>query len=140
MQTSVSITAGEAELISAACIAAAKARHLAVAVAVVDSAGQVLRVERMDGARGFTADLAARKARTATTIGVSTALLASSLNGRPLHSPELVAIGGGSPLVVANGLAGGLGVSGGMPDQDEEILASGLKAFNELAAVAELDR
>jgi uncharacterized protein GlcG (DUF336 family) len=136
MQTSVTITASEAELISAACVAAAKARHLAVAVAVVDASGMALRLERMDGARGFTSDLATRKARTAVTLGVPTAMLDASLNGRPLHSPDLIAVSGGFPLMVSRALAGGVGISGALPDQDEEILASGVAAFEKLASSA----
>lgn len=136
MQISMSIVAKEAELVSAACIAAAESRKLAVAVAVVDSSGQPLRLERMDGALGFTSDLATRKARTATTIGVPTAVLAASLNGKPLHSQDLVAAGGGSPLIASSRLAGGVGVSGARPEQDEEILAAGLAAFEKLAASA----
>jgi uncharacterized protein GlcG (DUF336 family) len=136
MQTSVTITASEAELISAACVAAAKARHLAVAVAVVDASGMALRLERMNGARGFTSDLATRKARTAVTLGLPTAMLDASLNGRPLHSPDLIAVSGGFPLMVSRALAGGVGISGALPDQDEEILASGVAAFEKLASSA----
>jgi uncharacterized protein GlcG (DUF336 family) len=132
MHTSVTITARDAELISAACVSAAEAKHLAVAVAVVDASGMALRLERMDGARGFTSDLATRKARTAVTIGVPTAVLAASLNGRPLHSPDLVAVSGGFPLMVSSALAGGVGVSGALPEQDEEILAAGIAAFETL--------
>jgi len=133
MQKFLTITAGDAELVSAACVAAARARQLAITVAVVDAGGVALRLERMDGARGFTADLATRKARTAATIGVSTAALAASLNGRPLHAPDLIAMGGGAPLTVTHQVAGGIGVSGASPEQDEEILAAGVAEFAKLA-------
>jgi uncharacterized protein GlcG (DUF336 family) len=134
MRTLLTITVGDAELISAACVAAAMARQLSVTVAVVDAGGVALRLERMDGARGFTADLATRKARTAVTIGVPTAALAASLKDRPLHAPDLVAMGGGAPLTVSGLIAGGLGVSGASPEQDEEILAAGMAEFAKLAS------
>jgi uncharacterized protein GlcG (DUF336 family) len=134
MQTTLTISADEAERASIACVAAARERSLSISVAVVDSAGQTLRLQRMDGAKGFTADLALRKARTATTVGVPTAALAASLNGRPLHSAELIAVGGGAPVLVDGSCAGGIGISGASPEQDEAILKSGLDALAGLGA------
>ena len=134
MKTSMTIQAREAALLAAACIQAAETRKVAIAVAVVDSSGQPLRLERMDGARGFSSDLATRKARTATIIGVSTGMLAASLNGLPLHSPDLIAVAGGAPLVHLSTLAGGVGVSGGTPEQDEDIVAAAITEFEQVVS------
>jgi uncharacterized protein GlcG (DUF336 family) len=38
--------------------------------------------------------------------------------------------------MASRALAGGVGISGALPDQDEEILASGVAAFEKLASSA----
>jgi glc operon protein GlcG len=69
------LTSDDADQAIAAAVAAASAAEIAVTIAIVDASGILLGLKRMEGARGFSVDLATRKARTSAAIGVSTAML-----------------------------------------------------------------
>jgi uncharacterized protein GlcG (DUF336 family) len=106
-------------------------------LAVVDTAGNLVALARMDKARWMTAGVAQSKALTAATFGRSSkdvadlaqsrSLLFSSISelvGRPL-----LLAGGGLPLIVKGELLGGVGASGGTEDQDVECAKAGLAAI-----------
>ncbi len=97
-------------------------------IALVDAAGQLLHLSRMDRARAYSADLAQRKARTAAAIGFPTAALAEALKGQPLNN-EVLAVPGGVPVRADGEIAGAIGVSGAQPGDDEAIAAAGLDAL-----------
>lgn len=111
--------------------AKAKANEIGVpmTVAVVDTGGNLVALARMDGALLASLDIAIGKAYTATAMKMSTADLSSAVQpGQPLYGLEianqprpLVTFGGGVPLQVNGEVVGGVGVSGGMPDQDQEV-------------------
>lgn len=98
-------------------------------IAVVDTGGNLVALTRMDGAILASLDIAIGKAYTATAMKMSTADLASAVQpGQPLYGLEtanqprpLVTFGGGVPLQINGEVAGGVGVSGGMPDQDQRV-------------------
>jgi glc operon protein GlcG len=88
-----------------------------------------LRLVRMDGARGFTADLATRKARTSSSLGVSTSVLEILYKDRPLSSQDLIATKGGLPVLHDGQCSGAIGISGALPDIDEQIAVAGVGAL-----------
>ena len=98
-------------------------------IAVVDTGGNLVALARMDGAILASLDIAIGKAYTAVAMKMSTADLASVVQpGQPLYNLEvanqprtLVTFGGGIPLQVNDEVVGGVGVSGGTPDQDQEV-------------------
>lgn len=112
-----------------ASVAAAGAAGVAVTVAVVDAAGMLLALRRMDGARGFSVDLATRKARTAAAVGVGTGVLDTMLKGRPMASAEMITLPGGVPVPSEGRSAGAVGVSGAAADVDEKIAQAGVEAL-----------
>jgi uncharacterized protein GlcG (DUF336 family) len=111
-----------------ACHDKASQLHAAVAIAVVDAGGGVIALTRMDGARPYTVDLATRKARTATAIGIDTAGLQQHLGSSPL-SAEVLAVPGGLPCVEGSMPAGGIGISGALPEVDVLIAQAGIDAI-----------
>ena len=121
----------------AASIAHAKDLGLSVCGAVVDSAGQLLAYGRMDGASLVSAQAAQDKAWTALAFGVATDELWSAIQASSDQIQTVAAIdraivvAGGLPLLVGECLAGGIGVSGGTPDQDRAIADTGRLAINE---------
>jgi glc operon protein GlcG len=119
----------EARLLAAACLAAARERDVAISIAVVDEAGGLLHFLRMDGARSFTADVAAQKARTAASLGVSTAALESLYQDRALSSGSFVATRGGAPFMHEGTCAGAVGIAGAQPEIDALIADQGLAAM-----------
>ena len=118
--------------------AAAQAQHvgLKVNIAVVDPGGNLAAFLRMPGAPLHSIDIAIDKAYTAASFGLptsqwSTALLNHSdavQRGIVLRS-RFIAFGGGLPIVEAGERIGGVGVSGGTEQEDEQCACAGLAAL-----------
>jgi uncharacterized protein GlcG (DUF336 family) len=107
-------------------------------IAVVDDNGWLVALHRMDGALIPTADIARDKAWTAAVFRMPSSDV--SQFGNP-SSPgsgfntqnwndRLTTIPGGLPVKAGNEVIGGVGVSGGMPEQDvslcQKIVSAGL--------------
>jgi uncharacterized protein GlcG (DUF336 family) len=122
------LTADDAERALRASLAAARAAGVAVTIAIVDAAGVLLALSRMDGARAYTVDLASRKARTAAAVGVGTAVLAALYKDKPPPA-EMMTMPGGIPVLSDKLTAGAIGVSGATTEMDESIAAAGLAAL-----------
>lgn len=135
-----SITRAAAAALVDAAREAAGNIGIEVAIAVTDSAGHLKLFERTDGAPFLTADVAIGKAWTAASYGIPTHVWNAYLTGDPkvaqlAHVPRLVAVGGGYPVKEGGTLIGGIGVSGGTYQQDQDIAEAALKAEGfELAA------
>jgi glc operon protein GlcG len=119
------LTADDAERVLAASLLAARDAGVAVTIAIVDAAGALMALRRMDGARAYTVDLASRKARTAAAIGVGTAVLASLYAGKTPPA-EMMTMPGGVPVLADRQTAGAIGISGATTEVDEAIAAAGL--------------
>lgn len=123
-----------------AIIDAAKARATRLGVmqniAVVDSGANLVAFARMDGAWIGSAEIARNKAYTARAFDMSTEALAKiSQPGRPAFGIDsstdhpIAIFPGGVPLMVGKRVVGAVGVSGGTPDQDQDVCEAGVKAF-----------
>lgn len=122
-----------AALIEASLVEAAKI-GLDVAVAVTDGAGYLVAVERTDGARFLSAEVATDKAWTAASFGIPTHVWNAYITGDSkvallAHRPRLAAVGGGYPIKDLGKLIGGIGVSGGTYQQDQDIAETALRAL-----------
>jgi len=126
------------------CRAIANASHGAadqhaawVSIAVVDSGGHLLLLERRDGASPASTEAAIAKARMAALNGKPTAAMEASINGeRPallqlasILGQPAVAMAGGLPLVQEGICIGAIGVSGMTPELDSAIAAAGAATF-----------
>lgn len=112
---------------------------IAVTAAVVDEAGRIIAVGRMDKARPMTVELAVGKAYTSSSFQMPThdlATMAQQQQFLNFFTPltistggQMIAVGGGLPILL-NGAAviGAMGVSGGTPEQDVECCRAGLAA------------
>jgi glc operon protein GlcG len=108
------------------------------AVAVVDSGGHVILVERLDGTFPAGADISVGKARTAVMFKRPTRGIEEIINkGRDAMIPVAAVtwftpLQGGVPIVVNGEIVGGIGVSGASSaQQDEEIALAGARALAE---------
>jgi len=105
--------------------AAAEALGIPMAIAVVDSGGHLVALERMDGAAFPTAEIAWGKAWTAAAWGVPSATLADGIGADPAFSAAISVASSGrfTPRQGALPLSGGgaVGVSGGSSQQDEDV-------------------
>jgi uncharacterized protein GlcG (DUF336 family) len=91
----------------------------------------------MNGAPLHSMDIALDKAYTASSFGLPTSQWTEALKhhsaavGQGLIArPRFVAFGGGLPIVHQGERIGGIGVSGGSEQQDEEIAQAGLAVLN----------
>lgn len=133
----MSLALAEAERVLAAARAHAASLGLDVAIAVLDARADDVLVVRMDGARYTAFEIARGKALVAATFGRSSADMADMADspvGRranALNHGRMVFGRGAVPLMRADGRrAGAVGVSGALPEQDEEIAAAGAAALS----------
>jgi len=118
----------------------ARARALelgrALSIAVVDYGGFIVLIERMDGARPMTADIALAKAYSSAVMQRPTEMLENWRDSDPVfftqvgrmgHRP-IVATKGGVTIKRDGAILGGLGLSGGSPEEDQQICVDVLEA------------
>jgi glc operon protein GlcG len=123
MQTKPTLTSLDAKTVAAGCLEAARRHDACVSIAVVDEAGKLLHFERMDDARGYTGDLAIRKAQTSAAVGVPTSVIEALAKERPMQ--DFIALRGGIPVFHDGKCAGAVGISGAKPEIDEAIAMAG---------------
>lgn len=96
-------------------------------IVVVDSAGVIKAVQRMDGNGQASPTLAPLKAVTANAFRTATQDLATSVAGDPARlasiaaAPGFTLLGGGVPLRVGGVVVGAVGVGGGSAAQDVDV-------------------
>ena len=123
-----------------AAISKAEEFGIAVTVAIVDSGGHMLVLERMDGGRFHTVHSSTTKAVTAASNKRPTTTRgAQGQDLDTLHAIGLslaagagrwTAMEGGFPIIVDGECLGGIGVSGGDWQQDEEIAKAAVEAID----------
>jgi glc operon protein GlcG len=126
----MSVGVDDAKKIAAPAIAEAKKNGWFMAVAVVDTAGNLIYFEKMDGTQGASVNIAQDKARAAVqfkrpTKALQDALAAGGDGWRILGLTGAVPVEGGVPLVVQNKIVGAIGVSGGTSAQDAQCATAG---------------
>jgi len=131
--------------VEAALSEAGKQPDRPMAIAVVDHRGELVYCARMDGAYPLFMHMAINKAYTASRMLRDTAAFAERDRelGRELATwgdDKLTYIRGGQCIIKPNGgylpagktkgiVVGGIGTSGRVPEEDEEIALAGLKAI-----------
>jgi glc operon protein GlcG len=125
------LTASDAEKILAACKAEAEKNKWNVSIAVVDDAGFLVRLERLDGAVAQSTIIATAKAQTAAATRTPTKALEDIVKERPatVAFPGRVAVQGGLPIMYQGECVGGVGVSGAKSHEDEQVASAGLKVL-----------
>jgi glc operon protein GlcG len=131
MRTKPCLTSVDAHKMMAACKAEAERNKWQVSVAIVDDAGFLLLLERMEGAGPTTPEVAHGKARTAALTKQPTRLWEERVKERPafLNYPAGLSIWGGVPIIYGNECVGAIGVSGVQSQDDEKIAIAGTAAL-----------
>lgn len=119
----------DAKKIAAGVMAEAKKNNWAMAVAIVDNHGMLIYYEMMDDTQTASAVIAVEKAKSSAMFRRSTRVMEDTVNkgrtsflGIPLATP----IAGGLAITAGGKVVGGVGVSGGTSDQDEQCAKAGL--------------
>jgi glc operon protein GlcG len=125
----MSIGLEQAKQVMAAAEAEAKKRNWKMNIAVVDTNGEPVMFERMEGAQIASGPISIGKARTAARFRRETRLFYNAYETGHSYpgtlDPTLTASPGGFPLVENGKLIGAVGCSGGTGDQDAAICKVG---------------
>ena len=131
MRSKPTLTAEDAHKMMAACKAEATKNNWKVAIAIVDDAGHLWSLERLEGAGRVTSTVALGKARTASTMGRPSKMMEDRIKERPafLLFPDILPIQGGVPILVQGECVGAIGVSGVQSHEDEQVANAGVAAL-----------
>nr|WP_321985384.1 heme-binding protein [uncultured Lichenicoccus sp.] len=116
-----------AQILAHRAIEAAARFGKPICVAICDERGLLLAFLRMDGAPARSVELSQNKAYSAARLGTTTAafharMLSENMPASYFCDTRLTGMPGGSAVVAAGGsVAGGVGISGLLPVQDQEI-------------------
>jgi uncharacterized protein GlcG (DUF336 family) len=117
-----SIGLEKAKQLVAAAEAEAKKHNWKMNIAVVDTNGELVMFERMEGAQIASGTISTNKARTSARFRRETRVFYNAYEAGHTSAgtldPTLTANPGGFPLVEGGKLIGGIGCSGGTGDQD----------------------
>ena len=120
---------------AAAAIAEARKNGWTMAVAVVDTAGDLVYFEKMDDTQTGSVNVAQAKARSAARFKRPTKAFQDSLTATPdglriLGIEGAVPVEGGVPIVVGEKIVGASGLSGGTSAQDGQGAKAGVDAVS----------
>ncbi|MEZ0362350.1 heme-binding protein [Mycobacterium sp. pUA109] len=132
------ISYDEARTIVDTALAHARSRDFPpMTVAVLDAGGHLVAFGRQDGSSLLREEIARGKARGALNMGVGSRALAARAASHPQFINALVALANGELVPVPGGvlirdkhggIVGAVGVSGHLPDADEECAVRGIQA------------
>ncbi len=129
-QYGANVNLEQARKVVAAAVADSRRQNLPMAIAVVDTAGQLIAFERMDNTQTASVGVSQDKAVSAAmyrrpTKAFQDVLAAGGVGLRVLTLRGANAVEGGLPLMLDGKIIGGLGVSGGTSDQDGVVAKAG---------------
>jgi glc operon protein GlcG len=133
-----SVDLATARTTAAAALDEARKNQWQMAVAVVDSSGNLTYFEKMDGTQLGSVTVSIDKARSAALFKRPTKVFQDTLAAggdglRVLRLTGAVPIDGGLPLVVGGAIVGAIGVSGGTSAQDGQCAEAGVRALGRRA-------
>jgi uncharacterized protein GlcG (DUF336 family) len=128
------ITLAQAKQIMQAAEAEAVRNQWPMVIAIVDSSGHLVLLEKMDQAQYGSVPVAQQKAQTALDFRRPTKLFEEAVSAGGLHlrllsMSNLSALEGGLPLIANGEVVGAIGVSGMQSTQDAQVAQAGAHAF-----------
>jgi uncharacterized protein GlcG (DUF336 family) len=122
------ITLDRAKKVAEAAAAEAKKRNWKMAIAIVNTSGDLVYFEKFDDTQNASPAIAQAKARTAAIFRRPTKTFFDAMeSGHPYVAtlPGVVAADGGLPISEGGKVIGAIGVSGGTGAQDAVIAKAG---------------
>jgi uncharacterized protein GlcG (DUF336 family) len=128
------ITVEVAKKAAAAAVAEARKNNLLMAISIVDTAGNLVYFEKMDGTQTGSVNVSLEKARSAALFKRPTKafqdIVAAGGEGlRILALQGAVPVEGGVPIVSEGKIVGAVGASGGTSTQDGQCANAGAAAI-----------
>ena len=129
-----SISVEKAKAVLQAAEAFALKNQWTVVIAIVDTGGNLVLLEKIDNTQIGSIDIAIAKAKTANNFKRSTkmfedAVASGGVGLRVLSVSGILPLEGGEPILHNGKVIGGIGVSGMQSAQDEEVVKAGLAAL-----------
>jgi uncharacterized protein GlcG (DUF336 family) len=140
VETKPVLTLDLAKKMAAGCEQKATQEKWAMNITVVDDGANLVFFQHMDGAFKGSIYISQHKAMTSANFPFPTRAMgeiAFGKDGKPgmvpgiADVPGIIAFAGGLPIMAGKAQIGGIGVSGGTADQDEECAKAGLEAVAE---------
>jgi uncharacterized protein GlcG (DUF336 family) len=112
----------------------AKTKQWPMAIAIVDTGGNLVLLEKMDNTQLASIDVAIGKAKTANNFKRPTKVMEEAIAAggaalRMLAVPGIFPVEGGEPIYSNGKVIGGIGVSGMQPGQDGEVVRAAIAAL-----------
>jgi glc operon protein GlcG len=128
------ITLEQAKKVMAGAEAESKKNNWGMVITILDSGGQVVMLQRMDGAQLGSIEVARDKAWSAVAFRRPTKLFEDAVgqggaNLRLLRLTGASPIEGGIPIMADGKVIGAIGVSGGTAPQDGQVAKAGVDAL-----------
>jgi glc operon protein GlcG len=131
----IPISLNRAQAVVQAAVAEARKRNWKMNVAVVDSGGNLVAFQRMDGAMLASIQIAEHKAKAAATFRRPTRVFEDGINLMHLNYllafDGVIASRGGIPLIEEGAIIGAIGCSGGADSQDGIVSEAGAAVINQ---------
>ena len=129
-----SISLENAKKVAAAAEVFAANNQWPIAVAIVDTGGNLILLHKLDNTQVASIEIAIGKAKTANNFKRPTKALEDAVAGggvglRILAVPNVFPLEGGEPIFSNGKIIGGIGVSGMSSGQDAEVVKAGLAAI-----------
>jgi glc operon protein GlcG len=135
MKMKFALTLADAKRVAAAAAQEARRNDWSVVIAIVDDAGLLVYLERLDGVQPASCDIAQHKARAAALFRRPTKALEDTVAGGRvalLALPHIIPVEGGVPLVHEGQVIGAIGVSGVQSFEDGMVAKAGADALAEV--------
>jgi uncharacterized protein GlcG (DUF336 family) len=128
------ITLEQAKKVMVGAEAEAKKNNWNMVIVILDSGGNLVMLQRMDGAQFGSIDVAKEKAYSAVafrrpTKAFDDALAQGGANLRILRLAGASPVEGGIPVVADGKVIGSVGVSGGTSAQDAQVARAGIDSM-----------
>jgi uncharacterized protein GlcG (DUF336 family) len=117
---------------AAAAIAEGKKNGWRVAVAIVDTHGDLVYFERIDGTQYGSLHVAQEKARSSAQYKRPTKAFEDAVKGQSVNTlglPGALPLEGGLPILAGDHIVGAIGVSGATSPQDGQCARAGAEAI-----------
>ena len=136
------ISVAEAHAIIDGAVAYAREKNWRMGVVVLDTSGDIVAGERMDGASGRNVKFAEAKAYAAIMYRNTTQTLSELYKTRPdryfgimnMYGNKVYLVGGGEPIALDGKIIGAVGVAGLPEFEDERAGRAGLAAWEKVRA------
>ena len=133
MKTKHFLELADVKAVMAAAEAEALANKWAVTIAIVDDGGQLLALQRLDGAAAISSHIAPAKAQTAALGRRESRVYEEIINGGRysfLSAPYIHGmLEGGVPIIKDGQCIGAVGVSGVKSSEDAQVARAGIAAL-----------